>query len=100
MSPPADRRRVVPGIRYALPSAIVVGGLLLLVIRGAGDLVALEAAAMLVGAGLSVYLLNWLYRVGVAGDVDRDREEAARRFLDEHGHWPGEEPRSSGARRP
>jgi len=26
----------------------------------------------------------------VEGDKDRDREEAARRYFDEHGRWPGE----------
>jgi hypothetical protein len=26
------------------------------------------------------------------GRDDRDREEAARRYFDEHGHWPDESP--------
>jgi len=29
---------------------------------------------------------------GVSGDVERDREAQARDDLDEHGHWPDEEP--------
>jgi hypothetical protein len=28
----------------------------------------------------------------VTGHSDRDDEEAARRFFDEHGHWPDESP--------
>jgi hypothetical protein len=28
----------------------------------------------------------------VTGRDDRDREEEARRFFDEHGHWPDESP--------
>jgi hypothetical protein len=28
----------------------------------------------------------------VAGDGDRDEEEAARRYFDEHGRWPDESP--------
>jgi hypothetical protein len=28
---------------------------------------------------------------------DRDREEAARVFFDEHGHWPDESPPADGA---
>jgi hypothetical protein len=59
-----------------------------MVIRGPGDLIGLEAAAMIVGAGLSVFLFGWLFRVGVEGDRERDLEEAARRYLDEHGRWP------------
>ncbi len=49
--------------------------------------------AMLVGSGLSVLLLNWLFRLGVAGDKERDQEEAAREYLGAHGHWPDEDPR-------
>ena len=28
----------------------------------------------------------------VTGHNDRDEEEAARRYFDEHGHWPDESP--------
>jgi hypothetical protein len=35
-----------------------------------------------------VLLLNVLYRIGVEGDKERDREEAAREYFDKHGHWP------------
>jgi hypothetical protein len=47
---------------------------------------------MVVGAGLSVWLLNLLYRVGVTGDRDRATEDEARDFFDRHGHWPDEPP--------
>jgi hypothetical protein len=40
-----------------------------------------------------------LYRIGVQGDRDRDREEDARRFFDEHGRWP-DEPEGAARRRP
>ena len=46
-----------------------------------------------IGVAASVLLLNVLYRVGVQGDLERDDEEAARVFYDEHGRWPDEEPR-------
>jgi len=52
----------------------------------------LEGFAMGIGVAASVLLLNVLYRVGVSGDVERDREAQARDYLDEHGHWPDEEP--------
>jgi hypothetical protein len=29
----------------------------------------------------------------VQGDRERDQEEAARRYFDEHGYWPDEAPR-------
>lgn len=45
---------------------------------------------MSVGSGLSVLLLNWLFRFGVKGDEEREAEEAARDYLTELGHWPDE----------
>jgi hypothetical protein len=96
-------RAATRAVRYGLPAAIVAAAVVVVAVRGPGDIVALEVAAVLVGAGLSVYLLNWLYRFGVAGDSDREREEAARRYFDEHGRWPDEQasdaPASAGRRR-
>jgi hypothetical protein len=34
--------------------------------------------------------LIWL---STRGDPERDAEEAARLYFDQHGHWPDEEPR-------
>jgi hypothetical protein len=78
-------------LRYHLPVLIIISGFLLLLIRGTNDN-ALWGAASLWGAGLSVFFLNWLYRLGVSGDKDRDHEADARRYLAEHGHWPDEAP--------
>ena len=43
-----------------------------------------------VGSGLSVLLLNWLFRFGVKGHEEREAEDAARDYLTELGHWPDE----------
>ncbi|MDO8212127.1 hypothetical protein [Conexibacter sp. CPCC 206217] len=83
-------RHAVVAIRYALPAAIVLVGLIFIVIDPSSNW---EGAAALIGAGLSVLLLNILYRMGISGDRDRDREAAQRRYFDEHGHWPDERPR-------
>ncbi len=79
------------GVRYVLPAVVLLAGVVVLVLEP--TLVGLEGWALLTGAGLSILLLNWLYRVGVRGDVERDREEEARRCFDEYGRWPDEEPR-------
>lgn len=50
-----------------------------------------EGAMALIGAGLSVLLVNLLFRFGVAGDRDRAREDAARREFDRTGRWPGDD---------
>ena len=54
-----------------------------------------DGFAMAVGSGLSVLLVNFLFRLGVSGDREREREEAARRYFDEHGVWP-DDPRPVG----
>jgi hypothetical protein len=78
-------------VRYALPAVVVLAGVVLLAFNP--TLNGAEGWAMLTGAGLAILLLNWLYRVGVQGDEERDREEEARIFMDEHGYWPDEEPK-------
>jgi hypothetical protein len=75
-------------VRYGLPATLIVAGFVLLVTFN-GPL-RWDGWAMCVGAGLSVLLLNWLFRLGMEGDKDRDEEAAARDYLTEHGHWPDE----------
>ena len=48
------------------------------------------AGAMFISAATAVLLLNILFRIGVEGDKERDREDEARRYFDEHGRWPDE----------
>lgn len=75
-------------VRWVLPGVLVLIGLGLLV--AAPPSLRVEGFALFAGAGLSIALLSVLHRAGVEGNADRDREEAARRYLDEHGHWPDE----------
>lgn len=77
-------------MRYGLPAAVAIAGLVVLVLNRSID--GLEGFAMLVGAAAAILLLNVLYRVGVSGDEERDREAEARDYLDAHGHWPDEQP--------
>ena len=73
-------------VRYWLPGIVIVGGIISLIVIGTDW--ALEGAAGVVGAGLAIFLVNFLYRIGASGDRERDEEEAARRYFDEHGRWP------------
>jgi hypothetical protein len=75
-------------LRYGIPLALIVGGFVLLF--AVDDDVRWDGWAMLVGSGLSVLLLNVLFRLGVSGDKERDAEEAAREYFAAHGHWPDE----------
>ncbi|HEV7808210.1 MAG TPA: hypothetical protein VGO80_20545 [Solirubrobacteraceae bacterium] len=77
-------------VRYVLPAAIVLAGVLALILNRSIN--GLEGFAMGIGVAGSILLLNVLYRVGVSGDAERDREAEARDYLDQHGHWPDDEP--------
>ena len=73
------------GIRYVLPAAIVLAGIVIMALGSENDL---EGGAGIISAGLAIYFLNWLYRIGVSGDREREREEAAREYFSRHGRWP------------
>jgi hypothetical protein len=77
---------VIVAIRYVLPGAIVLVGLVLAIVGGSEVLVGLGVA--LTGVGVLVMLLNLLMRLGIESSRDREREEEARRFFDRHGRWP------------
>jgi hypothetical protein len=78
-------------VRYGIPLACLVTGIVLLF--AADKTVAPEAWAGFTGAGIAVFLLNVLFRIGVQGDHERDREAEARAYFDRHGRWPDENPR-------
>ena len=78
-------------VRLWLPILIIVAGLGAMVVTGFSRDGA-EGGALIISAGLSVWLLNYLYRLRVAGDRERDAEDEARAFFDAHGHWPDEPP--------
>ena len=73
-------------VRWILPALICLGGLIAIIVAP-GEA---EAGALIISAGLSVWLLNLLYRVGVKGDRERESEDRAREYYDRHGHWPDE----------
>ena len=70
-------------IRYGIPAALIIAGV---VVGAVADSVA--GAALFFSAGSAVLLLNVLHRIGVQGDKERDREDEARAYFDEHGRWP------------
>jgi hypothetical protein len=80
-------------VRYGLPFVVTLAGLLVMVLAPFNT--GFEGGAAIVGAGLSILLLNLLHRAGVDGDRARDAEEDARRFYDAHGYWPDEARRAA-----
>jgi protein-S-isoprenylcysteine O-methyltransferase Ste14 len=97
-------RRSEPGrfwlsaTRVWLPAAIAVAGIVLLVIgHGSYSNLAsthsLESAAgvSLLLVALIVWMLNWMYRLSVRSNEDREYEERAREYFDRTGRWPDED---------
>ena len=77
-------------VRYGIGGVMVLGGVVMLILSPAG--LGVDGFAMAVGGGLSVLLLNFMYRLSVSSDLDREHEEQARAYFDEHGDWPEDEP--------
>jgi len=74
-------------VRWGIPLALAAAGAVLLLAtdtEGVGE--------AFIGAGICVVIANVMLRVAFSDARDRDREERARRYFDEHGHWPGEGP--------
>jgi hypothetical protein len=72
-----------------LPLAIAVAGVVAIVI-GRGHTVVAGAGVVLLGIALIVWMINWLFRMSIESNRDREREEEAREYFDEHGRWPDE----------
>jgi hypothetical protein len=81
-------------VRFWLPFAVTMAGIVVMVIGVAKgvDYTWLEGGGFIVSAGLSIWLLNFLYRMSVSGDRERDDEDRARDYFERHGHWPDEAP--------
>jgi hypothetical protein len=75
-------------LRYGIGGVMCVAGIVLLATDAGGF--GVDGFALGVGAGLSLIMLNFLYRLGVSGDRERDQEEDARTYLELHGYWPDE----------
>jgi hypothetical protein len=76
-------------LRWWVGGLVCVAGLVIAIARGFDD-VGWEAMFVLWGAGLSIILMNFLLRVGIEGDTDRDDEQAARAEFQRTGRWPDE----------
>ena len=76
-------------LRIGLPVVLCSAGILVIIVGGASE-ESLEIGIPVFSSGASIWLLNFLYRVGVSGDKERDSESDARDYFAEHGRWPDE----------
>jgi drug/metabolite transporter (DMT)-like permease len=99
---------VLAVIRVWLPVALAVTGIALIVAGGAhvnareglledtlqgngllqSSLAAVGLALLLIA--LMVWMVNWLFRLSLQSNREREQEEEAREYFDEHGRWPDE----------
>ncbi len=73
-------------VRYGVPLAIVVAGVVCLEIGGSAS----GAGVVLVGSAGIVLLLNTMFRLSVTSNRERDEEERAREQFERTGRWPDE----------
>ena len=84
-APRGLRGRLLWTMRYVLPAIVSLAGLVIMLLGSDADL---EGGASIVSAGLAIYAVNWLFRIGATGDREREREDAARAYFERHGRWP------------
>jgi hypothetical protein len=89
MNQQEEYRRTLVVVRYVLPSVLVLAGLILILIEPRGA--TLHGGLGIIGAGLAAFLFAFLAKVSMSGDRSQAKEEAARRYFDEHGRWPDDE---------
>ncbi len=76
--------------RIWVPVAIAVVGLVGIIVGGGQDDIVAGAGVSLVIAALIVWMVNWMYRISVQSNREREEEERAREYYDVHGRWPDE----------
>jgi hypothetical protein len=73
-------------VRYGIPLAMALAGIVCLVIGGD----AAGSGVVLIGSAGIVLLINFLFRLSLASNREREEEERAREQFEREGRWPDE----------
>lgn len=73
-------------VRYGIPAAMTIAGIVCLVIGGD----AAGSGVVLIGSAGMVLLINVLFRLSLVSNREREEEERAREQFEREGRWPGE----------
>jgi hypothetical protein len=76
-------------VRYGVAGTMFLAGCVIAAVDSDAQR-GIEVGLMFMGMAIAVLLMNVFFRIGATGDKDRDAEDAARSFFDEHGYWPDE----------
>jgi membrane protein implicated in regulation of membrane protease activity len=82
-------RMLLAATRLWLPVVIALAGVVAIVV-GHGNSPAAAAGVGLLIVAVIVWMVNWMFRMSVESNRDREREEEAREYYDRHGRWPDE----------
>jgi len=63
------------------------------VVLGHGRTGLAAAGVVLLGTAVMVWMINWMFRLSLQSNRDRELDERAREFYDRNGFWPDEEER-------
>jgi uncharacterized membrane protein len=92
-------RILMSATRVWIPVAIAGAGIVLIVLghasvsdRAGNNAIKAGAGVGLIIVAIIVWMVNWMFRMSVASNREREDEERAREFFDRHGYWPDEEP--------
>lgn len=83
-------RALLAATRVWLPLTIGVAGAVAIVLGHGGNDSLAGAGVSLVIVALIVWIVNWMFRLSVASNKEREQEEKAREYFDRHGRWPDE----------
>lgn len=85
--------------RWLLPLLIAAIGIVLIILGHGSTSTKAGNRALESGTGVGlivvamiVWMVNWLFRMSVTSNREREQEEEARQFFDRHGYWPDEGP--------
>lgn len=78
------RRIGLAAVRYGIPLAMAVAGVVACVIGGD----AAGAGVVLIGSAGIVLLVNVLFRLSLISNHEREQEEQAREQFEREGRWP------------
>ena len=74
-------------VRWGVPSALPVAGLIVLAVDGGSD-TTVGLGVVLIGVGAIVAVWNAFLRLSLSSQEDRAGEQRARRYFSRHGRWP------------
>jgi hypothetical protein len=80
------RRVGLLSVRYGIPLAMTIAGIVCLVIGGD----AAGSGVVLIGSAGMVLLINVLFRLSLVSNREREEEEQAREQFEREGRWPDE----------